>query len=129
MPARFEPYESAVSINVPTVLGTTSRLTSPGTLVFSIGGETYRLDAIGEPGARELFVIFGDRTNGKETYSGGRFLTTPQPDAEGTVVIDFNRAYNPPCVFTPYATCPLPPPQNRLPIRVEAGEKVYGAHH
>ncbi len=129
VPARFEPYESAVSINVPTVLGTTSRLTSPGTLVFSIGGETYRLDAIGEPGARELFVIFGDRTNGEETYSGGRFLTTPLPDTEGAVVIDFNRAYNPPCVFTPYATCPLPPPQNRLPIRVEAGEKVYGAHH
>ena len=129
VPARFESYETAVSINVPTVLGTTSRLTSPGALVFSIGGETYRLDAVGEPGAGELFIIFGDRTNGKETYGGGRFLTTPPPDTEGAVVIDFNRAYNPPCVFTPYATCPLPPPQNRLPIRVEAGEKVYGDHH
>jgi len=129
VPARFEPYESAIPINVPTALGTTSRLISPGTLAFSIGDTTYRLDAIGEPDAEQLFIIFGDGTNGKETYSGGRFLTTPQPDAEGAVVIDFNRAYNPPCVFTPYATCPLPPPQNRLPILIEAGEKVYGGHY
>lgn len=129
VPARFEPYESPVSINVPTALGTTSRLTSPGALLFSIGEKTCRLDAIGEPDAGQLFIIFGDGTNGKETYSGGRFLTTSQPDAEGAVVIDFNRAYNPPCVFTPYATCPLPPQQNRLPIRIEAGEKVYGGHH
>ncbi len=129
VPARFEPYKQAVSFNVPTALGTTSRLTSPGALVFNIDDKAYRLEAIGEPGAGELFIIFGDKTNGKETYGGGRFLTTPAPATEGAVVIDFNRAYNPPCVFTPYATCPLPPPQNRLPIRVEAGEKVYGDHH
>lgn len=130
MPARFEPYEPAVSISVPTALGTTSRLTSSGALVFNIDDKAYRrLEAIGEPGSDELFIIFGDGINGKETYGGGRFLTTPAPAAGGAVVIDFNRAYSPPCVFTPYATCPLPPPQNRLPIRVEAGEKVYGGHH
>lgn len=127
--ARYEPYEAAASVNVPTVLGTTRRLTSPGALVFNIGVETYRLDTIGEPGEEGLFIVFGDETNGQETYGGGRFLGTPLPAEDGTLVLDFNKAYNPPCVFTPYATCPLPPPQNRLPLRVEAGEKVYSGHH
>lgn len=127
--ANFKRLESSVSINVPTAQGTTTQLELAGALIFRIGEKTYRLDAIGEPDAEQLFIIFGDVTNGKETYSGGRFLTIPQPDAEGSAVIDFNLAYNPPCVFTPYATCPLPPQQNRLPIRIEAGEKVYGDHH
>jgi uncharacterized protein (DUF1684 family) len=67
--------------------------------------------------------VFGDRTNGKETYGGGRFVYTAPPAEDGTVVVDFNRAYNPPCVFSPYATCPLPWPANRLPVRIEAGER------
>ena len=77
-----------------------------------------------ERGETDYFVIFGDRTNGTETYGAGRFLYVAPP-VDGKTVIDFNKAYNPPCVFTPYATCPLPPPQNKLPIRVEAGEKQY----
>jgi uncharacterized protein len=78
-----------------------------------------------EPGARQLFFIFRDLTTGKDTYGAGRFLYTDLPK-DGQVVLDFNKAYNPPCAFTPYATCPLPPPENRLPIRIEAGEKKYG---
>ena len=80
------------------------------------------------PGSDELFLIFGDQTNGEVTYGGGRFLYAAPPDKQGRVVVDFNKAYNPPCVFTPYATCPLPPLQNRLSVRVEAGEKTYGHH-
>ncbi|HJP70467.1 MAG TPA: DUF1684 domain-containing protein, partial [Candidatus Limnocylindria bacterium] len=74
----------------------------------------------------ELWLVFGDATNGTETYGGGRFLYTPAP-SDGSVEVDFNRAYNPPCVFSPFATCPLPWPENRLPIRVEAGERTYHA--
>ena len=77
------------------------------------------------PASRELFFIFRDQTSGKETYGAGRFLYSDLP-RDGKVVLDFNRAYNPPCAFTPYATCPLPPTANRLPVRVEAGEKNYG---
>ncbi len=74
-----------------------------------------------------LFVVFGDMTNGAGTYPGGRFLTTDPPAADGTVVLDFNRAYNPPCVFSEYATCPLPGLENRLLIAVTAGEKMWSA--
>jgi uncharacterized protein len=76
----------------------------------------------------ELFFVFRDRTAPKETYGGGRFLSASAP-AGGTVVLDFNRAINPPCVFTPFATCPLPLPENVLPVRIEAGEKGWGAGH
>ena len=88
-----------------------------------------RLDGVlEEPDAEELFFIFRDQTSGKETYGAGRFLYADLPKG-GKVVLDFNKAYNPPCAFTPYATCPLPPPQNRLPVRIEAGEKAYGKGH
>jgi hypothetical protein len=91
-------------------------------------GQELRLDAIlEEPAARELFVIFGDTTSGDETYPGGRFLYAPLP-REGRTVLDFNKAYNPPCAFTPCATCPLAPRQNPLPVAVRAGEKTYGEH-
>ena len=76
---------------------------------------------------KELFFIFHDQTSGKETYPPGRFLHTDFAK-DGKVELDFNKAYNPPCAFTPYATCPLPPKQNRLPIRIEAGELNYGHH-
>ena len=75
----------------------------------------------------ELFFVFKDRTAPRETYGAGRFLNTDMPK-DGAVVVDFNQAYNPPCAFTPYATCPLPPPQNRLPVAIEAGEMNYGEH-
>ena len=99
----------------------------PGALVFDLDGQSYRLDAVLETGEVDLFIIFADRTNGTETYGAGRFLYAAPP-ANGRTVLDFNKAYNPPCAFTPFATCPLPPRQNRLPVRVTAGEKKYGEH-
>lgn len=122
---RFAPYPPGNTIPVPNVLGTVSNDPSPGAVHFQVGGRTYRIDAVEEEGSDELFLIFGDRTNGVETYGAGRFLYVPRPGPDGKMVIDFNKAYNPPCAFTAYATCPLPPPQNLLAIRVEAGEKEY----
>lgn len=124
---RFEPYTPPKTIPIPTILGTDSPQTSTGALVFDVDGASYRLDVLAEPGDSSLFVIFADATNGPETYEAGRYLYVDAPGAasDGRVVIDFNKAYNPPCVFTPYATCPFPPPQNRLPLRVEAGERKY----
>jgi uncharacterized protein (DUF1684 family) len=126
--ARFEPYVPPRDIAVPNVLGTVETQPSPGALVFELDGKTYRLDPVRETGESDLFVIFGDGTNGRETYGGGRFLYAKPPAVGGKTILDFNRAYNPPCVFTPYATCPLPPKQNKLPIRIKAGEKTYGEH-
>jgi uncharacterized protein len=123
--ARFEPYDPPRMIPVPNVLGTRDEEKSPGALVFEWDGKTYRLEPVLEEGETDLFVIFGDATNGSTTYGGGRFLYAKPPDTQGRTVLDFNRSYNPPCVFTPYATCPLPPKQNRLPISIEAGEKNY----
>jgi uncharacterized protein len=122
---RFEAYEPPRTAQVPTVLGNTETYLVPGALAFEVDGETYRLDAFLEDEESDLFIVFGDRTNGGETFGGGRFMYTKPADERGVVVLDFNKAYNPPCVFTPYATCPLPAPQNRLPIRIEAGEKRY----
>ena len=98
---------------------------APACSPSSRGGATWHLDALpgGEDGS--LWLIFGDATNGTDTYGGGRYLYTEPPLADGSVVVDFNLAYNMPCVFSPYATCPLPPPQNRLPLRIEAGERRY----
>ncbi|MEP6993014.1 MAG: DUF1684 domain-containing protein [Acidobacteriota bacterium] len=122
--ARFEPYDPPKKLSVPNILGRVDAEESPGALVFERGGKTYRLDPVLEKGETDYFVIFGDATNGKETYGAGRFLYVAPP-ADGKAIVDFNKAYNPPCVFTAYATCPLPPPQNKLPIPVAAGEKAY----
>lgn len=112
-------------IPVLNVLGQTEPSQCPGYAVFRIGGKELRLYPILEaPDAQELFYVFRDQTSGHETYGGGRFLYSALP-REGRVVLDFNKAVNPPCAFTPYATCPLPPPDNRLPVRIEAGEKKY----
>jgi uncharacterized protein (DUF1684 family) len=127
--AHFEAYPPGRTLQVPTILGTVDTMAEPGAVVFEHGGKTYRLDTVLEEGETDLFIIFGDLTNRHETYGGGRFLYAKPADAQGTVMLDFNRAYNPPCVFTPYATCPLPPPQNKLSVRVEAGEKMYGKQH
>jgi len=113
------------NIFITNVLGQTNTLQTPGKLVFSINGKTYRLDALLEED--QLFIIFADATNGKGTYPAGRFLYAALPDAEGNTVLDFNKAYNPPCAFSPFATCPLPPPQNQLPFAIPAGEKNYHA--
>jgi uncharacterized protein len=127
--ARFEPYEPHRQIKIINILGLEVEQDSPGALVFNKDGHEYRLDAVLEsPNDQTLFVMFGDRTNGKGSYGGGRFLRTPLP-SRGTVRVDFNQAYNPPCAFNNFATCPLPPEQNKLTLPVEAGEKAYGNGH
>jgi uncharacterized protein (DUF1684 family) len=124
--ARFVPWPSRRTIPIPNVLGQVNDLPSPGYAEFSLAGRTLRLEpVIEEPGAPELFFIFRDQTAGKETYPSGRFLYAPMPK-DGAVVLDFNKAYSPPCAFTAYATCPLPPPQNRLDLAITVGEKKAG---
>jgi len=126
--ARFEAHDPPVTIPVPNVLGTVEESESPGAVIFEVDGESHRIDAL--PGGEDsLFLVFGDKTNGRSTYGGGRFLYTSTPDARGRVDLDFNKAYNPPCAFTPHATCPLPPPGNKLPIEITAGEKAFGDPH
>ncbi|GLU51640.1 DUF1684 domain-containing protein [Dyadobacter frigoris] len=123
--AKFEPTVGR-KISIMDVTGRLSEQESPGVLVFNIKGKEYRLDALSE--GESFFILFGDKTNKNETYGGGRFVYTNKPDADGYVSLDFNKAYNPPCAFTPYATCPLPPKQNMLALTVTAGEKNYGHH-
>jgi uncharacterized protein (DUF1684 family) len=127
--ARFEPYNPPKKIPITNVLGMTADEVSPGALVFTLDGKEFRIDPILEQGETDYFIIFKDATSGKETYGAARYLYAHPPDASGKTIVDFNKAYNPPCAFTPYATCPLPPPQNRLPIRIEAGEKKYAGGH
>jgi uncharacterized protein (DUF1684 family) len=122
--ARFEPYDPPKVVKVPNVLGMVSEEACPGALVFEMNGKTHRIDPL-LSSENHLFIIFGDETNGDVTYGGGRFLYTELPEEGDTVVLDFNKAYNPPCVFTPYATCALPPEQNKLALEVLAGEKNY----
>ncbi len=126
--ARWEPYEPPRRLLVPTILGTMDTSECAGALVFEAEGATHRLEPIGKSTDESLFVIFGDKTNGKDTYGGGRYLYVNQADSTGHIVLDFNKAYNPPCVFTEFATCPFPPIQNKLPIAITAGEKMYGSH-
>ncbi len=132
--ARFEPYDPPREIDMPSITGVPEKEIVPGAVVFEVDSDEYRLDVTGHPGDEQYFVVFGDATNGRETYGGGRFVWIDAEDPStgsgqaGNITIDFNRAYNPPCVFSPFATCPLPPPENRLPIRVEAGELTYGGH-
>ena len=126
--AQFEASAEGHTLAVPSITGVAEEEPSPGALVFSHDGTEYRLDVTGTPGAAQVFLVFADATSGHETYGGGRFVYVDAPDANGRTVIDFNRAYNPPCIFTPYATCPMPLPQNRLPFRIEAGEKTWGGH-
>ena len=121
--ALFEPGAAGETFAVPDVLGEVEDEPLPGTVVLEMGGATHRIKALEGGPAGELWLVFGDATNRDTTYSGGRFLYTDPPDGDGTLIVDFNRSYNPPCVFSPYATCPLPPPENRLAVRIEAGEQ------
>lgn len=123
--AVLERADSTKTIDITNVLGQTTPQRSPGTLEFILNGTTYRLDALEE--GDELFIIFADATSGTETYGAGRFVYAKKPNANEKVILDFNKAFNPPCVFTPYATCPLPPRQNVLPIAIRAGEKNYSS--
>ncbi len=128
--AHLERYPHPRPIRIATVIGTEEELLAPGVLRFQLLGHDLSLVPLVEhPGDTELFLVFRDATSGTATYGAGRFLSaTLGPD--DTALLDFNRAYNPPCAFTPYATCPLPPPENSLPIPIEAGEKLPpGASH
>lgn len=122
----FEAPASPKTIAITDVIGLTSEQPLAGTLSFEIQGKKYKLDATGE--GNSLFIVFADQTSGKTTYGGGRFLYVPKPADGNKVVIDFNKSINPPCAFTAFATCPLPPLQNRLAANIQAGEKVYGDH-
>ena len=127
--ARFVAHPAPTTIAVANVLGQEDQMASPGYVVFKIGDREVRLDPVlEEPDAKELFFIFKDQTAGRDTYPAGRFLYTDLPK-DGAVTLDFNKAVSPPCAFTAYATCPLPPPQNRLPVRIEAGEKKPAPLH
>jgi uncharacterized protein (DUF1684 family) len=125
--AQFEPYNPAKPMPITNVLGMESSESSPGAVKFAVDGNEYRIDAITEKGERHLFMIVSDKTSGKDTYAAGRYLYVDPPDASGHIVIDFNKAFSPPCAFTKFATCPLPPKQNRLPFAIAAGEK-YQKH-
>ena len=125
--ARFEPLPADSTLEIMDVIGTRSHVPSPGWVVFERDGETWRIQALDGGDSGELWLVFGDLTNAHQTYGGGRFLYTEPPAPDGTVVADFNLAYNPPCVFSPWATCPLPPHQNRLALRIEAGELMWQA--
>jgi uncharacterized protein len=123
--AQFHPYNPVKQVPIVNVLGMVDNMTAPGYLTFTRDGREWRLDALLEdPHADELFIMFADATSGRETYGAGRFMYLPQAKS-GEVPLDFNKAYNPPCAFNEFATCPLPPKQNRLALRVEAGEKAY----
>ena len=110
--------------SILTAVGMTDEVPNPGAVEFQRDGKTYRLEALDE-GGDELFLIYADRTSGHGSYGAGRYLYAAKPDAGGNVVLDFNQGYNPPCAFTAFATCPLPPPENRLDLAIAAGEKAY----
>jgi uncharacterized protein len=127
--AHFEPYVPERRIPITNILGMTEDMISPGAIVFERDGHSWRLDAILEaPGDPELFVMFSDATSGKQTYGAGRFMYVDLPKGD-RIDIDFNEAFNPPCAFTDFATCPLPPQQNRLALAIDAGELKYERAH
>jgi uncharacterized protein len=122
--ARYVAYDKPKEIEIVNIIGDVSKMESPGYVVFTVEGKEYRLEPVTED--KQLFFIFRDLTSGKTTYPAGRFLYADLPKGH-TVVLDFNKAINPPCAFTSFATCPLPPPQNHLKVAIEAGEQAY--HH
>ncbi|TAL74616.1 MAG: DUF1684 domain-containing protein [Rhodanobacter sp.] len=131
--ADWVPFTPAHALEMGTAIGTIDKVTVPGKAVFTRDGRRFELLPYQEEPGGELFFVLADRTSGKETYGAARFLYAALPagglDHPGKVVLDFNRAYNPPCAFTPFATCPLAPPENRLDLAVTAGEKKYRGGH
>jgi uncharacterized protein len=127
--ARLERYAEPRRVAVPTIVGIDEEMLAPGRLMFTIAGHELSLEPlISTPDDHELFLIFRDVTSGDTTYGAGRFLSA-ELEADGSAVLDFNRAYNPPCAFTPYATCPLPPEGNDLDVAITAGERYHGPKH
>lgn len=124
--ATFTPHTPVPRVSIVNVLGETIQIENPGQVTFQVGGHTYHLEAMLEsPDAKQLFFMFRDGTSNKTTYGAGRYLYTDLPKA-GHVILDFNRAMNPPCAFTNFATCPLPPASNRLTVPITAGELLDG---
>jgi uncharacterized protein (DUF1684 family) len=121
------PSDGKKTVDVPNVLGDTTPTPIAGTVTFKINGQDIQLTALGGDAAKGLSFVFNDLTSKTDTYPGGRFLET-DPVANGKVIIDFNRAYSPPCAVTPYATCPLAPKENRLAVAIPAGEKYDRTH-
>ncbi|MEJ7747399.1 MAG: DUF1684 domain-containing protein, partial [Luteimonas sp.] len=127
--ARFVPNPAGKTLAIASIIGTVDKVPNPGAVEFERDGKTWRIEALDE-GEDTLFLVFADRTNGHGSYGAGRFLDAPKPGPDGQVLLDFNRSYSPPCAFTAFATCPLPPPENRLDLAVTVGEKAYaGAAH
>ena len=126
--ARWIPADGKRMINVPDILGDVTHQKVTGTLVFQLNGKELHLTDLGDDPSKGLFIVFNDPTLKTDTYPGGRMLDL-DPPVNGTVVLDFNRAYNPPCVYTPYATCPIAPKENRLTVPILAGEKFERAAH
>lgn len=121
--ATFVPFAVPETLNILNVIGTIERQRAPGELRFTLRGETLTLTPTQPADGEPFFIMFRDATTGKQTYGSGRYLSADPPDENGKVMLDFNRAYNPPCAYTPYATCPVPPARNTLPVRVQAGEQ------
>ncbi|MFT3896437.1 MAG: DUF1684 domain-containing protein [Thermomonas sp.] len=128
VPGKFVPHPEGTTIQVANIIGGLDDAKNPGAVEFERDGNTYRIEAMDEGDGR-LFLVFADRTNGHGSYGAGRFLYASPADAQGHVVLDFNQSYNPPCAFTSFATCPLPPAQNRLDLAIDAGEKAYTGDH
>lgn len=126
--AQWTAFALPREISITNILGQVSPAKVPGKAVFTRDGQTFELLPVADGPDEELFFIIGDATSGEETYAAARFVYAAPPQ-DGKVILDFNRALNPPCAFTPFATCPLPPKENRLPIRVTAGEKNYRGQH
>ena len=123
--AAFTPYLQPKELKIPDTTGRDRLMQVPGYVAFRLNGESLRLEPV--VSGNELFFMFKDRTSGRETYGVGRFLESEMPK-NGKVVLDFNKAYNPYCAFNPYSSCPIPPKQNTLITRIEAGEKYRGEH-
>ena len=120
--ARFSPHAPGSKIDIVNILGMVEPMDNPGTLSFDKDGKSFTVETVDE-GDHRLFLVYADRTSGHESYAAARFVYAAYPGPDGTTTLDFNTAYNPPCAFTPYATCPLPPPSNRLDMAVRAGER------
>jgi uncharacterized protein (DUF1684 family) len=120
--ARFEAHPPGKTLDIVNMLGMVEPMANPGRLSFEKDGKSYSLEAVDE-GDGQLFLIIADRTSGHATYAASRFLYATPAGKDGTTVVDFNKAYNPPCAFTAFSTCPMPPPENRLDLAVTAGEK------
>ena len=125
---KLEPAGAEQKVTITDVTGSTTQQSSAGVVRFTLDGQPRTLEAVEDDESHDLWFIFRDGTSGSTTYSGGRFLHAAKPGPDGVVTLDFNFAYNPPCAFTPFATCPVPPRQNWLKVPIPAGEKRYGEH-